>query len=241
MASFTRAKAEIHYDEAGSGFPILLIAPGGMKSAAEKWATTPWNPIDQLAQYYRVIAMDQRNAGRSVGPISGDDGWHTYTEDQLALMEHLGIDRFHVVGMCIGGAYGFGLTQAAPDRIASVTMFQPIGREDNEAAFFDVFDVWAAEISNSHPDVTDDDWASFRHNMYGGDDLVFTIAEDDLAHVSTPILVLMGNDLYHPESTSRTIAASCPNASLVESWKDPADHPAARSAIETFLAAHTDG
>jgi len=102
MASFTFDGTEIHFDEYGSGFPVLLIAPGGMKSAAPFWESTPWNPIPQLSETFRVIAMDQRNAGRSSGPISADDSWDTYTRDQLALLDYLGIEKFHAVGMCIG-------------------------------------------------------------------------------------------------------------------------------------------
>ena len=84
MPIFKRDDVELYYEEHGSGFPILLIAPGGMRSAASFWERTPWNPIEQLAPHYRVIAMDQRNAGRSVAPIRATDSWHVYTSDHLA-------------------------------------------------------------------------------------------------------------------------------------------------------------
>ena len=122
MAIYERDGAAIYYEEHGAGFPVLLIAPGGMKSATPVWAGTPWHPIEQLAGEFRVIAMDQRNAGQSSGPISGTDGWQTYTDDQLGLMEHLGCERFHVAGMCIGGPYAFGMIQSAPERVASAML-----------------------------------------------------------------------------------------------------------------------
>jgi pimeloyl-ACP methyl ester carboxylesterase len=58
MPVFKRDDVELYYEEHGTGFPVLLIAPGGMRSAVSFWERTPWNPIDQLAPHYRVIAMD---------------------------------------------------------------------------------------------------------------------------------------------------------------------------------------
>ena len=93
MPIFERGDTKLYYEEHGSGFPLLLIAPGGMRSSVSFWDKVAWNPITQLSPNYRVIAMDQRNAGQSTAPISGSDSWHTYTEDQLALMDHLGVDQ----------------------------------------------------------------------------------------------------------------------------------------------------
>jgi hypothetical protein len=90
MPIFKRDDVELYYEEHGAGFPVLLIAPGGMRSAVSFWERTPWNPIEQLAPHYRVIAMDQRNAGKSVAPIRATDSWHVYTADQVALLDHPG-------------------------------------------------------------------------------------------------------------------------------------------------------
>ncbi len=239
MAVFSRGDVHIHYDEAGDGFPVLLIAPGGMRSEVSFWNGTPWNPITQLASEYRVIAMDQRNAGRSTAPVSGDDGWATYADDQLALMDHLGIDRFHVAGMCIGGPYILGLIDAAPERVASGVVFQTIGLDNNRAAFHDMFDSWAVELRGDRPDTPAEAWNSFRANMYDTDKVLFTVDEDWLPSCTTPLLVLLGRDLYHPESSSRVLAELAPNATLIEDWIEPEHHPAAMAAMEDFLAANT--
>jgi len=183
--------------------------------------------------------MDQRNAGKSRAPIRSGDGSESYTRDQLALMDHLGIDRFHVGGMCIGGSYGFGLIKAAPERVASAVLFQPIGLDGNRQAFLDMFDAWANELRPQHPEVTDATWTAFRDAMYGGD-FVFTADRAFVSACRAPILILLGNDQYHPQSTSREIVQLAPNAELVERWKDADDHDAARKAIDAFLAAHTD-
>lgn len=239
MSVFERDEVTIHYKETGEGFPVLLLAPGGMRSAIPYWENAPWNPIEQLSADYRVIAMDQRNAGASTAPISARDGWHTYTADQLALMDHLGIDRFHVTGMCIGGPYCMGLIEAAPERVASAVLLQPIGLFENRQAFYQMFDSWAEELRVSgHRDVADEDFASFRSNMYDGD-FLFNVDRRFVETCRTPLLVLAGDDLYHPASTSREIAELAPNATLIESWKEPADVLAAQERVAEFLARHT--
>ncbi|MGH7966849.1 MAG: alpha/beta fold hydrolase [Candidatus Binatia bacterium] len=237
MPTFARNDIKLHYEEHGAGFPILLIAPGGMRSAISFWEKTPWNPIEQLAPYYRVIAMDQRNAGQSVGPIRTTDSWHTYTEDQLALLDHLGVDRCHVAGMCIGGSYCLGLIQAAPQRVASAVLFQPIGLLNNRQAFFDMCDGWAAELKTGRSDVRDDALEAVKRSMYSGE-FVFNVSREFVARCATPLLVLLGNDMYHPQETSREIVALAPNATLIEQWKEPAHQAAAKQAVERFLAAN---
>ncbi|MGE3286650.1 MAG: alpha/beta fold hydrolase [Pseudonocardia sp.] len=229
----------IHHEEQGDGFPVLLIAPGGLRSAIPVWKNAPWHPVEQLAPSYRVITMDQRNAGSSTAPITGDDTWATYTGDQLALLDHLGVERCHVLGMCIGGAYMLSLLKAAPQRFASAVFLQPIGLDGNREAFLEMFDGWRAEQAPLHPGTSDADWAAFRRNLYGGDDVLWSVPTDEIAAMATPMLVLMGDDLYHPQVASRTLAATAPDARLVECWKQPQDQPAARAAVEEFLAAHT--
>ena len=234
MPYFQRDRARIYYEESGSGFPVLLIAPGGMKSAIPVWANAPWDPVEQLSGEFRVVAMDQRNAGRSTAPVSAEDSWHVYTADQLGLMDHLGIDRFHVAGMCIGGAYIMSLIEAAPDRVASAVMLQPIGLSDNRDAFHAMFNGWAEELKQDRDDVADADLDAFRSTMYGGD-FLFSVSREFVAGVTTPLLVTLGNDLYHPASISREVVDLAQNAELVENWKEPEHRDAARARVLAFL------
>lgn len=240
--TFTRSTPDgdvsLVYEEFGTGFPILMLAPGGMRSSIAFWRGSPWDPIVQLQDTYRVIAMDQRNAGGSVGPVTAADGWHTYLDDHLALLEHLGVDRFHVAGQCIGGPYSIGLALAAPERVASAVLFQTIGYDDNRQAFYDMFDSWADELKPSRPDVSDEAWASFRSNMYDTD-FLFNCSEDDVRGCRTPLLVLWGDDVYHPLISSKEIVRLAPNVQEVERWKAPADQPAAKQHVAAFLAANT--
>ena len=238
MANFDNVSASIHYDVEGDGFPVLLIAPGGMRSANELWNGMPWNPRTALAGDYRVIGMDQRNAGRSTGPVSADDGWATYTGDQLALLDHLGVERCHVVGMCIGGPYIMGLLAAAPERFAAAVVLQPVGIDGNRQAMYDMFDQWVETIGEAHPEMTRADWDSFRSNMWDAE-FVLTATPEQAAAVTTPVLVAMGNDLYHPQSTSRRLAEVAPNATLIEQWKEGEALTAIDSTIKGFLAEQT--
>lgn len=226
--------AAIYYEEAGAGPAVLLIAPGGMRSAISFWSGTPWNPMETLQAQFRVVAMDQRNAGQSEAPVTASDGWATYTRDQLGLMDHLGIDQFHVAGMCIGGPYCLGLIEAARERVLSATLFQTIGRDNNRAEFYDMFDSWAAPLAE-RKSASEADWQAFRENMYGGDKVLFNVDETFLDTCQTPLLVLEGNDTYHPRSASLLIRERAPNVTYIESWKEGEDRTAASAACTAFL------
>lgn len=239
MATFRQGDVEIYYEAHGSGFPVLLIAPGGMRSAVSFWDNTPWNPLTDLADEFRVIAMDQRNAGASSAPVSGDDGWRTYTRDQLALLDHLGVEGFHVAGMCIGGPYCMGLIEAAPDRVASAVLFQTIGAsDDNRELFYDMFDAWAQPLKAERPEVPEEAWASFKRNMFGGD-FLFNVDREFVRNCDTPLLVLCGADPYHPAETSREVAELAPDATFIEFWKEGEARDRARAAVREFLRANT--
>ena len=237
MPVFEQDDVSLYYEEFGEGFPILLFAPGGMRSAIRFWRGSEWDPIEVLSPHFRVIAMDQRNAGQSKAPIAADHSWHTYTADHIALMDHLGLDRVHVMGGCIGGPYCMGLIEAAPSRVASAILQQTIGLDNNRDAFYQMFDSWAEEIYGDYPEVTTEDWSAFRSNMYDGE-FLFNVDEAFVAACQTPMLVLLGSDLYHPEITSREIARLAPNATLIEQWKNPQTDNTAAKVIE-FLNAQT--
>jgi pimeloyl-ACP methyl ester carboxylesterase len=238
MPTFERDDVALHYIERGDGFPVLLFAPGGMRSAAGFWKNSPWNPVEELPDRYRVIAMDQRNAGRSRAPVRDGDGWHTYTADHVALLDHLGIDRCHVIGGCIGGPYCLGVMQAAPERVAAAVLQQPIGAHENRQAFYEMFDSWQREIAADHPEAREETWRAFRSRMYDGD-FVFSVDRDFVRGCEIPMLVLMGDDLYHPQVTSREIVQLAPKAELVERWKEEDVVAETVARVRAFLEANT--
>jgi pimeloyl-ACP methyl ester carboxylesterase len=153
-------------------------------------------------------------------------------------MDHLGINQFHVAGMCIGGPYCMGLIQAAPQRVTSAVLFQTIGLDNNRQAFFDMFDGWADALKPERPEVSPDAWESFKTSMYSGD-FLFNVSREFVSNCQTPLLVLMGDDMYHPSQTSRDVAQLAPNATFIEHWKEPENQAGAKKAVEDFLAQHT--
>lgn len=86
-----------------------------MHSRISSWATASFNAMEEFQYAFRCLTMDQRNAngGESSGPISIDDPWGAFAEDQLGLMDHLGIREFLVLGCCIGGPFVLKLMERA--------------------------------------------------------------------------------------------------------------------------------
>ncbi|HEY3669247.1 MAG TPA: alpha/beta hydrolase [Polyangiaceae bacterium] len=238
MPSFTRGDTSIYYEEHGSGPPLLVFAPGGMQSRIELLTRSPYHPVIALSDAFRVITMDQRNAGASHAPVSAGDGWHSYTDDHLALLDELKIDRCHVLGMCVGGAFALSLTVAAPERVRCAVLQQPIGFDGtNRAAFYQLFDTWAAELMRERADVLPQALPPFRERMYGGD-FVFSVPRAAVERSAVPLLVLRGNDAYHPTAISEEIARIAPQAELVQDWKTGEDLSRAVTRVRSFLAEH---
>ncbi|HEY5374491.1 MAG TPA: alpha/beta hydrolase [Polyangiaceae bacterium] len=238
MPTFTRGATSIYYEEHGGGYPLLVFAPGGMRSAIELLARSPYHPVKELSGEFRVITMDQRNAGASRAPIRAADGWHSYTDDHLALLDELKVERCHVLGVCIGGAFVLSLLAAAPERVSAAVLQQPIGFDGaNRAVFYELFDSWAAELSQTRPDISAAELPEFRERMYGGD-FVFSVTRAAVERCSTPMLILRGNDVYHPTSISEEIARLALHAELVKDWKTGEDLSRAVTRLRSFLAEH---
>src|SRR5258707_5985273 len=100
MSFYEKGPVRIHYEEAGSGFPLLLIAGGGLNSTISGLTGGgPFNPIEEFKGEYPCIPSGLRNAnsGQSSGPLEMERPWDGYTDDHLGLMDHLRIDKFMVL------------------------------------------------------------------------------------------------------------------------------------------------
>jgi pimeloyl-ACP methyl ester carboxylesterase len=241
MPTFRHGDATLYYEEFGQGFPILTFAPAGLQSTIEVWSrpAAPIDPTTELAAGFRVIAMDQRNAGgRSHAPITARDGWHTYTADHLALLDHLRIDRCHLYGQCIGGSFILSLLKAQPGRVAAAVLAQPIGRVGPmPAAPTPRFQAWAETLTD-HPEATPAVLDTFYRNLYGPG-FVYCVDRAFVSACTTPCLVLAGNDEAHPWPVSEELGKLLPRSELVREWKtEPALTPA-RARVREFLAKHT--
>jgi pimeloyl-ACP methyl ester carboxylesterase len=234
-----RGEAKIWYTVQGTGFPLLTLAPGGMRSSVPLWEVAAINPLTAYAGQYQMIAMDQRNAGRSAGPLETGDPWGAYAADQLAVMDHLGIDRFLVFGCCIGGPFILKLCELAPERVVAAVLEQPVGiTAGNRELFDNVWRQWGEQLMSKRDDLGSDEIEAFATAMWAPGFAV-SVTRDQVRSFRTPMLVLPGVDEHHPTETGREIAALAPAAELLEPWKDPEHLPAATEAVGRFLHDHT--
>src|SRR6266849_9045166 len=154
---YEKGNVRIRYAEIGSGFPLLATPGGGLNSCIAVWARAVINIPEEFKNDFRVITMDQRNAtgGESTGPVPVDDPWNAFADDQLGLMDHLGIRQFLFFGNCIGGSFALKLMERAPDRIVAGVLSQPIGeRPEKPGVMYDSGLTWAKELRERRPDVS---------------------------------------------------------------------------------------
>src|SRR5690348_16976679 len=182
---YERGPVRIYYEEAGSGFPLLMIPGGGLNSTiAFLSGNSPFNAIEEFKADYRCIAADLRNApgGQSTGPVEVNRPWESYADDQIGLMDHLGIDKFAVMGFCIGGPFIWSLLKRAPNRIPAAVLAQPVGwrpemRDPKYPGTF--WKGWPAQISAKRPEIATTTAEQFTTNMFETNgDFVFTVKRD---------------------------------------------------------------
>jgi pimeloyl-ACP methyl ester carboxylesterase len=247
MPVLKRPYADINYEVHGSGFPLLLFAPGGLRSQLEYWrrspanpdAPPPWmNPMVDLASRFTVVGMDQRNAGSSTGTVHATDGWHTYASDHLALMDHLGFRRFHVMGGCIGGSFCFALCDLAPERVAAAVLQNPIGLHENRTTWTEAVANFSKTMLARDPSITDETIQSFGQNMFGGE-FVFSVSREFVKGCKTPLYLQPGTDIPHPAKTSAEIADLAPNVEVQTDWRGPTHLAESIRRVGEFLTRHT--
>jgi pimeloyl-ACP methyl ester carboxylesterase len=246
MSFYEKGRVRIHYEEAGSGFPLLLIAGGGLNSTiAGLRRGDPFNPIEEFKGEYRCIAADLRNAngGQSSGPLEIDRPWDAYTDDHLGLMDHLRIDKFMVMGFCIGGPFIWNLLKRAPDRIVAAVLAQPSGSRPEARDLFYETNIkgWGPALSASRPEITMEMVDRFLTRMYRTNpDFVFTVTRDFVRNCRTPVLILPDDIPAHPYAVAMEAAMLAPNAEVsMFPWKEPKERiPLAVRQIHSFLRAH---
>jgi pimeloyl-ACP methyl ester carboxylesterase len=191
-----------------------------MNSMVEWWARAAFNPVEEYAGDFRLVAMDQRNAGKSTGPLDVSDPWGSYVDDQLALMDHLGHESFHVLGCCIGSSHALGLAERAPARVVSAVLEQPIGIvDDNRELFRGMWREWGQQLAARREDIDPETLEAFGTRMWEGE-FVLNVSRDFVRSCPTPLLVLPGIDQFHPTAIGREVARLAPDAEVVEPWKD---------------------
>ena len=247
MGTYEKGAVRIHFEEAGSGFPLLLIAGGGLNSdiARITGAYPPFNAIEEFKDEYRCIAADLRHAveGQSSGPLEVDRPWDAYADDHLGVMDHLGIDKFMVHGFCIGGPFIWNLLKRAPNRVVAAVLAQPSGsRPEARDLFYDGnMKGWGPALVAKRPEITMEQVDKFVTKMYRTDpDFVFTVSRDFVKQCQTPVLIMPDDIPAHPYAVAMEAAMLAPKAEVsMFPWKEPKERiPLAVRQIRSFLRAH---
>src|SRR3954447_26136911 len=180
---YQRDNVRIRYAEIGSGFPLLATPGGGLNSCIAVWSRAVINIPEEFKNDFRVITMDQRNAtgGESTGPVPVDDPWGAFADDQLGLMDHLGIRQFFFFGNCIGGPFAMKLMERAPQRVMAAVLSQPVGHKPTKPDY--MYDagktVWAKELRERQGDVSMETIEKYLHKLYRArPDFVYSVSRD---------------------------------------------------------------
>ena len=244
---FETGSVRIHYEEAGAGFPLMLLPGGGLNSTISFFTgNSPFNAIEEFKGQYRTITADLRNApsGQSTGPVEVDRPWDSYADDQLGLMDHLGIDKFMVMGFCIGGPFIWNLLKRAPDRIVAAVVVQPVGwrPEMRDPAYAGRFwKTWGPALTAKWPGITMPMVDQFVTRMFDANpDFVFTVTRDFVRNCQTPVLILPDDIPAHPYAVAMECAMLAPKSEVsMFPWKEPKERiPLAVRQIHSFLKAH---
>jgi pimeloyl-ACP methyl ester carboxylesterase len=224
----------------------MLIPGGGLNSSISFWTSgAPFNAMEEFKEDYRCITMDLRNAnsGRSSGPVEVERPWEAYAEDQLSVMDHLGIREFMVLGFCIGGPFILKLMEMAPQRVVAGVLCQPSGFRPEQP---DVFwnnntRAWGPPLRERRPEVTTAMVEAHLHALYRvRPDFVFSVTRDFVRSCEIPMLVMPDDVAAHPFQVSMDIFKLAPNAEVsMYPWKEPKELiPAAVARARSFLKAH---
>jgi len=227
---------DLYYEETGSGPPLLLIA--GLSANMLDWATL----LPTLAERFHVVAFDNRGAGRSSAP-PGPYTTRLLADDAAALLDHLGIERAHVVGASMGGMMAQELALAHPERVDRLILYATYARPRpliHDPWFNSVVETWERGDPDqqamlllpwcltpafmSQHDAVADAVAEWRANPYPAPAHGVAAqaaacrthdAHDRLGQISAPTLVLVGaEDIVTPVSCAHELAEGIPEACL---------------------------
>ena len=205
------------YEMVGSGPPLLMYAPGGFDATLEKWSTqgiyAKIKFLDHLPKNYTCIAFDRRECGQSGGRVERVT-WQHYVTQGRGLLRHLGFERAHVMGGCMGVscAVAFGADPRGGPW-ASVIKRDPAFAEAYAKQNAEAYKLIVAAMARSLFD---------RDTAPGAE-------PEDLLRLDIPALVIPGRDASHATSAARYLEECLPRA---EYW----DVPVAGQTEETVPA-----
>jgi pimeloyl-ACP methyl ester carboxylesterase len=243
MPFYEKGDVRLCYEDVGQGFPLLNIPGGGLNSCI----ADPHKMFDVAAEFgadYRCITLDMRHAnrGQSSGPLEMDAPWDACTADQLAVLDHLGVDRFMVLGSCIGNPLMWNLIRHAPDRVVAGVAAQPsfVRAGQSEASVDYHRQNWLPKLLATRPEITPEKAEAYLQRIYGDIEFIGTVSRAFVAACRTPLLVLPDDIWSHPYDLCMEMVHLAPNAQVsLYPWKDkPQNVALAVRHIRTFLKAN---
>jgi pimeloyl-ACP methyl ester carboxylesterase len=250
------------YEVSGDGPPLLMFSPGGFDSKLENWTGHGIYPrielMARLRERFTCIAFDRRESGRSGGRLERIR-WDHWVAQGAGLLDHLGIERAHLIGACVGCSTAAAFAVAHPGRTRSMVLYSPAGgpryrlaqnsRFTAHAAFV-AAEGMAAVVERARsgtatfaadprvgPWVTvlraDEDFATqyaaadpaaYARMVTGMGRLLFDrdtvcgVEPEDLMGLSTPALIVPGQDASHAPSAARYLQECLSRA---EFWDMP--------------------
>jgi pimeloyl-ACP methyl ester carboxylesterase len=242
-----QGNVHLYYEEAGSGFPLLCIPGGGLNSTiAWNAKGAPFNPVEEFSNEYRCVTADLSNAyrGPSSGPFEVDRHWEAYADDQLGVMDHLGIKRFMRLGFCIGGPFIWNLLQRAPDHLIAAVASKPGGwrQELPNLSYESNRQGWVPAITTCQPNLSMEIADRFLTQMSrgGAADCVYTVSCDFVRSCQAPVLVMPDDSPPRPYTIAMESAMLAPQSEVsLLLWKDSKDTiPVAVRQVRSFLRVH---
>jgi pimeloyl-ACP methyl ester carboxylesterase len=272
---------QIYYEVRGTGFPLLLFAPGGINSQVSFWQVSAINPFD-YADEFMVIGMDQRNAERSPAPLAAPT-WEQHAGDQIAVLDAVGVERALLWGGCIGVAYALRFIQDAPERVAGAVGQDPVGMAEGvntRGTFFAMFaptvetaqsggmravvdaalqnplfvrnnaagpfaariaadEAFREQVLTLEPAEYERIIRAYDDNLWGACDPFMSVDESFIKQIPVPLLILPGNDPFHPTAISHRICREAPQAECLDvDCRSPEKIEATKQRIREFLRAN---
>ena len=119
-----------HYEVRGSGPALLMFSPGGFDATIDAWASrgayAQTKPLEHLSRKYSCIVFDRRESGGSGGRVERLT-WNHYVSQGKGLLEHLNIERAHLMGGCMGCSPVLAFAAAHPEAVISMVLYWPAG------------------------------------------------------------------------------------------------------------------
>ena len=233
--------AEIYYEEAGSGPPIIL-SPGGLQGLASSYEPV----VEALSQEHRVVVYDRRFGGQSRSPLAVQT-WDMVCDDVFGLMDALGIEQSYLGGGSFGAAISFGCASRRPERVRAIfpsniaggvicdgsltaKLFKSmeVATASGISAVVDAFDAadrfapFCPEIAQTDPgyrkELEETETGEFVQVMrdtiyalFGGPFPTLGMTKKALKGITTPTMIMPGGDDVHPRRVAEMVHRLIPN------------------------------